>query len=186
MRVYLIILALAACGCGSSNEPATTPSTFLLTSPELQDGATLPIQQVYNEYGCTGQNRAPALRWRNPPHTTKSFAVTLIDPDAQNGSGLLHWMVYDIPPSVTNLPADAGGTAPLPTGATVGPNSFGMNGYAGACPPEGDVGHHYVFTVHALDVDHLEIPEGGAPARADGAIGTHELARATLTATYAR
>lgn len=156
---------------------------FTLTSTDLTDGAMLSAPQT-GEVGAT----SPQLAWSGHPPETKSFAVTCFDPDAPTGSGFWHWQVWDIPSSVTELPAGSGapeGTA-LPAGATQGRNDYGSNGFGGAAPPEGDPAHRYVFAVHALDVETLE--PGAEPTSA--AVGfnltAHTIARAVLVPVYSR
>ena len=77
---------------------------FSLSSPTIKPGATLTEAQVYKGFGCEGKNISPALKWSGAPKDTKSFAVTVYDPDAPTGSGWWHWVVYNIPASVTELP----------------------------------------------------------------------------------
>jgi Raf kinase inhibitor-like YbhB/YbcL family protein len=106
--------------------------------------------------GCGGQNRSPQLGWKNFPRTAKSFAVIAFDPDAPTGSGFHHWVLANIPGSVTSL----GENGPLPAGAVQGMTDFGFSHYGGPCPPRGDQPHRYRFTVYALDV--TELPGVGA------------------------
>ena len=109
---------------------------------------------------------SPALAWKNPPAGTKGYAVTVYDPDAPTGSGWWHWVVYNIPATVTSLPVGAGdrGGAKLPAGALQGRTDFGTAGWGGPCPPKGDKPHRYVFTVHALKTDKLDVPADATAA----------------------
>src|SRR5437764_14130202 len=111
--------------------PAHAQGHLTLTSLDVKPGATIPAKHVFNGMGCTGQNVSPALKWSGAPAGTKSYAVTVYDPDAPTGSGFWHWVVYDIPASVTSLPAGA-------TFGTAGLTDFGVKGYNGPCPPPGD------------------------------------------------
>ena len=147
-----------------------------LSSPDVAPGATLANAQVYS--GCGGGNVAPALSWRGAPATTKSYAATVFDPDAQGG--WWHWIVYDIP---ANAHALAG--AP-PAGARMGTNDFGARAYGGACPPPGSGVHHYRITLWALDIARLPVDGNAKGAAIEPILKAHTLARANLTATYER
>ncbi len=131
---------------------------FTLHSSAFKPGATIPHAFSFNGFGCTGSNISPELMWSGAPDGTRSFALTVFDPDARSGQGWWHWVVFDLPSSTLRLAQNAGtGTGALmPKGATQGRNDFQTVGYGGPCPPSGDEPHHYVFTLYALDVDHLE------------------------------
>ncbi|OAG77315.1 Phospholipid-binding protein [Acetobacter malorum] len=157
---------------------------FVLTSSAFTDGATLPQAQVYNGMGQTGQNLSPTLEWKNAPPGTKSFVVTTYDPDAPTGSGWWHWVVANIPASVTALPEGAGsGKGGLPEGAVQVRTDFGAPGYGGAAPPPGPA-HRYIFSVYALDVPKLDIAPDASPALVGFMVHHHKLASASLTALY--
>lgn len=161
---------------------------FTLSSPGIAAGARLPEAQVYDGFGCRGRNESPALRWSGAPEGTKSYAVTVYDPDAPTGSGWWHWVVYNLPSSTTGLSEGAGsaGGAGLPAGSVQGRTDFGTAGFGGACPPQGDKPHRYVFTVHALDVEKLELPADASAAFVGFMLHAHGLGRASFTATYGR
>ncbi len=168
-------------------EPVLAAANFTVTSTDIKPGATLSDKQVFNGMGCTGQNVSPQLSWKNAPAATKSYAVTIYDPDAPTGSGWWHWVVYDIPASVTELPEGAGsGKAPLPQGAVQGKTDFGSAGFGGACPPPGDKPHRYVVTVYALKTDKLDVPAEASAAYVGFAIHANEIGKATLTGKYSR
>ncbi|MCG0995231.1 kinase inhibitor [Acetobacter indonesiensis] len=157
---------------------------FVLSSPAFTEGAPLPQAQVYNGMGQTGQNLSPALEWKGAPDGTKSFVITVYDPDAPTGSGWWHWVVANIPATVTALPEGAGsGKGGLPEGALQIRTDFGVPGYGGAAPPPGPV-HHYVFKVHALDVPNLEVTSDSSPALVGFMVHHHSLGSASLTAVY--
>jgi Raf kinase inhibitor-like YbhB/YbcL family protein len=161
---------------------------FMLTSPTFDEGGTLTNEEVFNGFGCSGENVSPALAWSGAPDGTASYALTLYDPDAPTGSGWWHWVAYNIPATVTDLPAGAGAAdgSALPTGAAQGNTDFGARGYGGPCPPEGDDPHHYIFTVFALDVAQLDLPENATAALVGFNLNGHALGRATLTGLYGR
>lgn len=165
---------------------ATGARALDLNSRDLKDGGPLPDRQVYRGFGCTGANLSPQLAWTDPPAGTKSYAVTAYDPDAPTGSGWWHWVVYDIPAHVRALEGGAGRSGGLPAGAKHGRTDFGTMEFGGACPPVGDKAHRYVFTVHALKVEKLEVPADASAALVGFAINANRLGSATLTATYGR
>ena len=134
MRTILAVAALAL----AIAAPAAAAGKFTLTSSDVKPNGTLSEQQVYSGFGCSGANVSPALSWQNAPHGTKSFVVTVYDPDAPTGSGWWHWVVYDIPADAKDLPKGAGsGQGQLPQGAVQGRTDFGKPGYGGPCPPPG-------------------------------------------------
>lgn len=157
--------------------------TFTLTSPELRDGDRVP--QWARADGGGGEDRSPTLHWEGAPSGTRSFVVSMYDPDAPTSSGWWHWGVYNIPASVTALPAGAGDPSAglLPPGAVTIENDLREKRYGGAAPPAGHGEHRYVFTVSALDVERLDLPDDVSPARLAFTMRDHVLARAQLTAT---
>lgn len=146
------------------------------------DGGRLLQRSSFNGFGCSGQNLAPAVRWRGAPAHTRSFAATVYDPDAPTGSGWWHWVVIDLPSSAHELPA--GGS--LPAGALAVRNDYGQAAWGGPCPPAGDAPHHYVFTIYALDVPALGIPADASAALAGFVIHSHALGKAQSVLTYGR
>ena len=181
MRSLVVLTALAAA------TPALAAGEFTLTSPDVKPGATLTDQQVFNGFGCSGANLSPELAWKNAPAGTKSFVVTVYDPDAPTGSGWWHWVVYDIPATATGLAQGAGsGKSALPEGAKQGKTDFGAPGFGGACPPPGDKPHRYVFTVYALKVATLDVPPDASPALIGYMTKANSLGSASFTAKYAR
>lgn len=157
---------------------------FTVSSEDLKEGKPLTAAQVFNGFGCSGENKSPQLTWKNAPAGTKSFAVTIYDPDAPTGSGWWHWLVYDIPAETTSLTGDLKDKAP--EGAKLGRTDFGMKGFGGACPPQGDKPHHYIVTVYALKVDKLEVPDDATAAMIGYNLNGNALGKAKLTATYKR
>jgi len=159
---------------------------FELTSTDVKAGGRLAEQQVANAFGCSGENLSPQLAWKNPPAGTKSYAVTVYDPDAPTGSGWWHWVVWNIPGATDALPAAIGHGASLPDGAIEGRGDAGTSGYFGACPPKGDKPHRYLFKVHALKVEKLDLPDNPTAALVGFMLHANTLGSATLSAKYGR
>lgn len=177
-------LAIALLGASSLAHGAG----FTLSSPTIKPGSTLTQAQVFNGFGCSGQNISPALKWSGAPAGTKSFAVTVYDPDAPTGSGWWHWVVINLPADSAGLAEGAGpadGKA-LPAGALQGRTDFGAPGFGGACPPQGAKPHRYIFTVYALKTDKLDVPPDATAALIGFMLNANKLATATFTAKYGR
>lgn len=161
--------------------------TFTLESDDLTDGAALPIAHASGAFGVPGgEDRSPHLRWSGFPAETKSFAVTVYDPDAPTASGFWHWAVCDIPAAVTELAAGAGAAegGALPDCAVQLRNDAGFAGFVGAGPPPGHGPHRYIFVVHAVGVESLGIPAEASPAFLGFNLFQQGIARARLTATF--
>jgi len=167
---------------------AQSAGRFTLSSTELAQGRQIPLAQVFGGMGCNGRNLSPSLAWRGAPAGTKSFALTLYDPDAPTGSGWWHWVVYDIPASASSIAGGAGDAAKklLPAGAVQGNTDFGAPGYGGPCPPQGDKPHRYVFTLYALKTDRLDVPANATAAYVGFNIHANAIGKATFTALYGR
>jgi hypothetical protein len=181
-RVGIAALALTIAAGAAAADGA-----FRLRSPTVAPNSMLSNDQVYSGFGCSGKNISPALSWSGAPSATKSFAVTIYDPDAPTGSGWWHWVVYNIPATVTALPAGAGNAGgQLPAGALQGHTDFGTPGFGGACPPAGDKPHRYIFSVYALKTDRIDVPDEASAAMVGYMIHANSLAKASLTAHYGR
>jgi Raf kinase inhibitor-like YbhB/YbcL family protein len=170
--------------------PATAVAAgpFTVESAEVKPNSTIATAHVFKGFGCDGGNVSPSLAWKNAPSGTKSFAVTVYDPDAPTGSGWWHWIMFNIPAQVSSLPAGAGNAASgqAPKGAVQSKTDFGTAGYGGPCPPQGDKPHRYIFTVYALKVDKLDANENASGAMIGFMLNANQLAKASLTATYGR
>lgn len=182
----LIVAALcttALCACGSSDDPAASPtaadgpSKMKLTSAAFADGETIPA-----EFTCSGASLSPPLQWSEPPAGTQSFALMMDDPDAPKGP-FRHWGVYDIPMNVRQINTGAGEVGARALMQAV--NDFGLAGYGAPCPPPGDKPHHYRFRLLALDVERLS----AAPEKVADILGQtdrHVLGSTELTGLYGR
>jgi Raf kinase inhibitor-like YbhB/YbcL family protein len=160
--------------------------SFELKSTDIADGRTLATPQVSGIFGAGGTDTSPQLSWSGFPSETKSFAVTVYDPDAPTASGFWHWAVVDIPVSVTSLESGAGDDtgSGLPSGAFQLANDAGLTRYLGAAPPPGHGPHRYFTVVHAVDVETLGIPAEARPAFLGFNLFSHAIARAVLTPIY--
>lgn len=203
LPVYLVGLTLPLVACAQTPKaeaPAAAPSTpdicwpappgtqcFSLKSAVLAEGVPLPVRYSFNGFGCTGQNISPPLVWSSAPKGTKSFAITLHDPDAPTGGGWWHWLMVNIPASANSLPEGAGNPGgALPVGAVMGRNDFGTVHYGGPCPPAAQGMHRYQFTVWALGTEKLDV----TPALSGNYVGfllnANVLGKAVMTIPYTR
>ncbi|OXM75314.1 MULTISPECIES: YbhB/YbcL family Raf kinase inhibitor-like protein [Amycolatopsis] len=159
-------------------------ASFTVTSTTVADGAAWPPAQLSADLPG-GQDISPQLSWSGAPEGTKSYAVTVYDPDAPTGSGFWHWAVADIPAAVTELPEGAGDDTGqgLPAGAFQLPNDARVARFLGAAPPAGHGPHRYFVVVHALDVESVGVPADATPALLGFVMSSHVLGRAVLVAT---
>jgi Raf kinase inhibitor-like YbhB/YbcL family protein len=152
-----------------------------LTSPAFPPGGEIP-----KEYTCDGGERSPPLEWAGAPPGTQSYALIVDDPDAPDPKApkmtWVHWVLYNIPASVSSLPAGAD-PKKLPPGTREGLNSWKRTTYGGPCPPIGR--HRYFHKLFALDT---ELPDLGRPTaeQLEAAMKGHVLAKAELIGTYQR
>ncbi|NJQ05939.1 YbhB/YbcL family Raf kinase inhibitor-like protein [Streptomyces lonarensis] len=155
--------------------------SFTLISDDVLDGMAIKDDQVKAK-GDT----SPHLRWAGAPEGTKSYAVTCFDPDAPTGSGYWHWSAFDIPAGVTELQRNAGapGHGGMPSGSVQVRNDGGSHGFEGAAPPPGDGEHRYVFTVYAVDTEHLGLDRDATPAQVGFMLRFHAIGRAQLIGTH--
>ncbi|WP_028584052.1 YbhB/YbcL family Raf kinase inhibitor-like protein [Desulfogranum mediterraneum] len=168
--------------------PWASAADFTLTSPQLTPGGKMQQEQLFKGFGCNGENISPELHWQGEPSGTRSFALTMYDPDAPTGSGWWHWIVFNIPAERHKLEKNSGGASPTSKNR-VGIQSrtdFGSTGYGGACPPAGHGAHRYQFRIWALDTPHLELDDQASGAMVGYFLNQHALAQAELTVSYGR
>ncbi len=182
-KMFTVVFILA--GFGSQTAVA---EEFSLGSSQMKTGSRMAMDQVFNSFGCTGKNISPKLHWKGVPAGTKSLALTVYDPDAPTGSGWWHWLIFNIDPKTTSLPANAGdaGAKLAPQGSVQSRTDFGSTGYGGPCPPAGDKPHHYVFTLFALDVSHLPLDENTPAAMVGFNLNQHAIGKAQMTMLFGR
>ena len=161
---------------------------FTVTSADVSEGERLANPQVSGVFGAGGDDVSPQLSWSGFPADTKSFAVTCFDPDAPTGSGFWHWLVVNIPPSVSELKLGAGNPVStlLPAGALQTRTDFGAPGYGGPCPPPGDHPHRYLFTVFAVGLDALPVKADTSAAIIGFQLNFNTLAKASIMGLYKR
>ena len=183
MRASFVTAVVAALGLSVAAPVSTRAQTgLMLTSGDMK--GTFQQSQIFNGFGCSGGNTSPQLSWSGAPAGTKSFALTMYDPDAPTGSGWWHWLVVNIPASTTKLDAGASGKN-LPAGALELRTDFGKPGYGGPCPPPGPP-HRYVITISALKIEKLDLDAQSSGAMAGFMINQNKLASAKLTVRYGR
>lgn len=158
--------------------------TFELTSKSFDDGQPLANDQVSGIMGAGGSDVSPQLSWSGFPEETRSFAVTVYDPDAPTGSGFWHWAVANLPATVTDLPAGAGDGSGLPGDALTLANDAGLKRFIGAAPPAGHGQHRYIVAVHAVGVEKLDLPAEATPAYLGFNLFGNAIARALIIGTY--
>ena len=174
MKKILLILAFGVISLFASK--------FTLKSDSLQ--GQLTKKHEFNGFGCNGENISPDLSWSNAPKGTKSFAITVYDPDAPTGSGWWHWLVFDIPKNKTSLESNFGAKEHKDIIQSV--TNYGVSGFGGACPPKGDKAHRYVFTVYALDVEKLGLTKDTNPAIVGYYLNNHAISKASVISYYKR
>ena len=177
------LLRVAAIGAGCFlSVTAIADERFTLSSPSLTDDATLDSRHAASAQDCGGKNVSIPLAWSNAPSETKSFAVTIFDPDGARGLGIVHWVLYGIPAATTAL--EEGGAPPA--GSIGGINRTGKDGYYGPCPPHGDAAHHYVVQAYALDLAADALPSALNRDALIAAMKGHVLASSSMVVRYAR
>lgn len=161
-------------------------NTLTLSSDDISQGKFMSKAQEFKGFGCSGENLSPHLTWSNAPEGTKSFAITVYDPDAPTGSGWWHWQIINIQSNVTELTAGAGGVDSIltPKGSSQVSNDYGFEGFGGACPPAGHGVHRYRFTIHALSVEKIDLPTNASGALAGYMINSNTIESSTIESLY--
>jgi Raf kinase inhibitor-like YbhB/YbcL family protein len=169
----------------ADSQGAPPSPRLVVSSPDFTNGGALHRAQVNSR--CGGRDVSPALDWRNAPLGTRSYVLLMHDPDAPKAEGFWHWIVYDIPASVTSLPAGAGDVRKklMPAGAVQARSDFGTPGYGGPCPPPGNP-HRYFIRLYAMPVAKLNVPPGATSTIIAAYADATALGRAQIMATYGR
>lgn len=160
--------------------------SFSAWSTSVRPGQKIPDNYIFDGFGCSGKNISPELKWKDAPPGTKSFAVTMFDPDAPQIGGWWHWTVINIPPSVTHLEEGASNNKRLPKEAIEVESDYGSARYGGPCPPKGDNPHHYVFTVYALKHETVHLSPNSTAASVKNELEHDCLAKSSFTVEYGR
>ena len=148
-----------------------------VTSSAFVDGGMIP-----SKYTCDGSDISPPLRWEDEPLGTASIALICDDPDAPMGT-FVHWVLYDLPPQVRELPEDFPDDETFPDGTRQGVTDFGKTGYGGPCPPSGT--HRYFFKIYALDKK-IDLAIVGDKEHLLAAMKGHILGQGQLMGKYQR
>lgn len=186
LLLSLVVIVMASPAFADSPPVKKVYDSIVLHSASLSQNATIDNKYVYKGYGCEGENLSPQISWEGIPAEAKSLALTYYDPDAPSGSGWWHWTVFNIPPSVTEIPEGASGTEAMPHSAIEGRNDFGESKFGGSCPPVGDRPHRYFLTLHALDVEKLDLGANPSGAMVGYFINAHSIGQAQIMAVYGR
>ena len=156
----ILVVGASAWALLAAGSLAQADDPFKLTSPTLEDNAPLAVKNAGNNKqnpNCVGENVSPPLAWSNPPAGTTSYALLMYDPEGRGGLGVVHWIAYGIPASITGF---AEGEVSGPSDKYVGGKSTpGLVHYFGPCTPPGDW-HHYTFTLIATDLDPKALEPG--------------------------
>ena len=199
--LVLAFAFLAGCSGSGTTSPASAPvtqatpqqqttlrgpliplvPTLTLSSTDFSNGGALPVTSAQS--GCGGTNLSPQISWSSGPASTKSYALTVFDPDAPTGVGFWHWTMYNIPPNVTSFYSGYGSAPPS---GTSGLSDYGTLGYGGPCPPVGDIVHHYIFTVYALNTALTGMPPQTSGAYLVFSLRQNVVAMGTYIGTYQR
>jgi Raf kinase inhibitor-like YbhB/YbcL family protein len=182
MKKFLpLVLSIVFISCQNSH-------ALTFSSQDIKPDSVISNTHVFNGFGCSGKNISPRLKWTDAPKETKSFALTVYDPDAPTGSGWWHWSLVNIPASYKSLPLDFGRADQFKTKDDILQirNDFGAHKFGGPCPPVGDKPHRYIFTLYALKTDKIDLDQGSAAALAGYMINQNAIAKSSFEALYSR
>ncbi len=159
-----------------------------IKSPEIKSGSTISDKHIFNNFGCKGENISPKITWKDAPKDTKSFALTVYDPDAPTGSGWWHWLLINIPANYKEVSSNFGkeDKFDLKDGIKQVRNDFGLHKFGGPCPPVGDKPHRYIFTIYALKTDKIDIDKSATAAFAGYMINQNSLEKKSFEAFFGR
>lgn len=182
-KIFPLVIAIYFVSCSISNA-----QNFTISSSDINPGELIKEKHVFSGMGCKGKNISPQISWQNAPAGTKSFAITVYDPDAPTGSGWWHWIVVNIPASYNKIPAGFGekNLFRLPNGINQIRNDFGTFSFGGSCPPKGDKPHRYIFSIYALKTDKIVIEEKASAALAGFMIYQNIITASSFEAYYSR
>ena len=148
-----------------------------ITSSAFEEGGMIPVKHT-----CDGTDVTPSLAWTSVPEGTKTFALICDDPDAPMGTWV-HWVLFNLPANITELPENVPPERELESGAMQGMNDFRNIGYGGPCPPGGT--HRYYFKLYALDTE-IDLEPGTTKQELVTAMESHILAKGQLMGRYSR
>lgn len=181
---YAVTAAILIFGIGEVAQAAP----FTLQSKDFKEGAMLPKKAANSmairggNPNCVGENISPQLSWSGAPEGTKSYAITLFDPEANGGTGFIHWVAYGIPASVTGFDE---GEASKPSDKYVGgKNGGGATIYFGPCVPLNTSPHQFLFTLFATDLDTKDLPPGLTRDELLAKLASHVKGISTLVGTF--
>jgi len=180
-KFFPLFLSILFVSCQNSH-------ALTLSSQDIKPGVTISNTHVFNGFGCTGKNISPRLKWSDAPKETKSFALTVYDPDAPTGSGWWHWLLINIPTNYKSLSLDFGRLDQFKITDDILQirNDFGAYKFGGPCPPVGDKPHRYIFTIYALKTDKIDLDQNATAALAGYMINQNVIAKNSFEAFYSR
>ncbi len=179
--IFTLLAILLFPGLAMANE-------FSLQVSEIKNNQKIPAKYIFNGFGCDGKNISPEISWQNTPKEAKSFALTVYDPDAPTGSGWWHWLVINIPATQTSITKNFGSENKFRLNQKIKQirNDYGVFNYGGPCPPKGDKPHRYIFTLHALKTEELELDETATAAKAGYFINQNSISSAKIEGIFDR